>query len=123
MSVYVEPFDEADDTAFGEPCKYGHEECSDTWYGECTIPQGTLNRSAANVLSVISRFPDGICTPHIVKHMLDEGISEGALSVTKRITELRRAGFRVVGGTMHQTYCTISSHRHSARVGFYLLDY
>lgn len=122
MTVTIEPWDDAYELEFVEPCLYGHEECSDVAGGSCTAPMG-LCKSQLNVLNTIAHHADGICTPHIVRFMLNHGMPEGALSVTKRITELRRLGFPIVGGTMHHEWCVIPSHHHGARVGFYLMDY
>ena len=121
MSVIVEPWDDAGDLGFEEPCKYGHEECSDTFAGACTAPTG-LARAEQNVLSVIEKYDDGICTPHIVRAMLNSGLSEGALSVTKRIANLRKAGYPILGGLRDGGFCQISRHGHRARVGIYWLD-
>lgn len=109
------------DYVFDEPCKYGHEECSDTFAGACTAPTG-LPRAEQNVLSIIERYDDGICTPHIVRAMLNSGLSEGALSVTKRIANLRKAGYPVHGGIRDSAFCQNERHGHRARVGLYLLD-
>ena len=119
--IYVEPDDGRYDTDFDQVCLYGHEECSDVWGGSCTQPTG-LAKAEQNVLSIIERYPDGVCTPHIVKVMLNSGLSEGALSVTKRIANLRKAGFPVHGGIRDSAFCQQESHRHHARVGLYLLD-
>jgi hypothetical protein len=48
MSLSVSPPDDNGhhDLAFDLPCRFGHDECSDSWNGPCTLPTDELRAEA-----------------------------------------------------------------------------